>query len=181
MEIAPLPADPEIVPFCSPDADTDDSSPCTIVSDGGPPITLWSLPGTHVSPQTDCEVQLQLSPDSPVIIGRQEGGEIEYLDPRYHPSPIVPGSGETILQRDGADRDIYVSRGHFMLRGHSSGILFTNGVPRRGGGIRPPKNRTQLLAPQYRTLAPAEEMVIERDDQMTIWLPNGTKLTIRAM
>lgn len=181
MEIAPFPASPEIVPADSPGPDTDTSSSCTIISDGGPAITLWSMPGTRVSPESGREVQLQLSPDSPVIIGRQDGGEIEYLDPRYQSSPIMPGSGQTILQHDGTRGDIYVSRGHFMLRGHAGGILFTNGVPRRGGGIRPPRNWTQLLAPQHRMLSPAEEIVIGRDDQVTIALPNGTRLTIRAM
>jgi len=182
MEIAPLPEGPEVAPEASPGLDTAPSvSSCTIISDGGPRITLWSLPGTRLSPENDSEVQLQLSPDAPVIIGRQDGGEIEYLDPRYQPSPIMPGSGHTILQQDGTHGDNCVSRGHFMLRGHCGGILFTNGVPRRGGGIRPPRNWTQLLAPQNRMLAPAEEIVIQRDDQVTISLPNGTRLTIRAI
>ena len=160
MEIAPLPADPDVVPADPPSPDTGHStSSCTISSLCGPGLTLWSVPeprlaprgrgvgGEGTSPESRTEIRLQLSPEAPVIIGRQEGGEIEYLDPRYAPSPIVPGTGRTILQQDGTPRDTYVSRGHFMLRSHATGILFTNGVPRRGGGIRPPRNWTQLLHP----------------------------------
>src|SRR5215510_9629688 len=118
MEIAPHPASPEIAPAWTPHPDTDVPSLCTISSDGGPGVTVWSTPGVRRTAEAQSQVTLQLSPDAPVIIGRQEGGEIEYLDPRYQPSPIMPGSGRTILQRDGRHQDIFVSRGHFMLRGH---------------------------------------------------------------
>ena len=179
MHIVPLPDNPE-APAAMP-ADTDPSSLCTIVSDGGPGLTIWSVPGVRTSTETSRQVRLRLSPDAPVIIGRQDGGEIEYLDPRYIPSPIMPGSGRTILQRDGKHEDVYVSRGHFMLRGAGAGgVLFVNGVPRRGGGIRPPKNWTQLLAPEYRRMRPAEERFLDRSDAITIALPNGTRLTIQA-
>jgi hypothetical protein len=179
MEIVPLRPSPEVVPGRTPAPDTGEPSSCTISSDGGPGVTIWSVPGARTSPQTG-EVRLQLSPDAPVIVGRQNGGEIEYLDPRYVPTPIMPGARRTILQRDGQHRDLYVSRGHFMLRGGCGRMLLVNGVPRRGGGIRPPKNWTQLLAPQHRLLLPEEELVIERGDHITIRLPNDTRLTIQA-
>src|SRR5262245_11453255 len=179
MHIVPLPDNPEALPAAMP-ADTDQSSSCPIVSDGGPGLTIWSVPGVRTSTETSRQVHLRLSPDAPAIIGRQDGGEIEYLDPRYVPSPIMPGSGRTILQRDGKHEDVYVSRGHFMLRGYGGGVLFCNGVPRRGGGIRPPKNWTQLLAPEHRRRRRGEPLLLDRGDAMTIALPNGTRLTIQA-
>jgi hypothetical protein len=180
MDIIPLPADPEVVPASSPGEDTGGGSSCTIVPEGGPGLTIWSVPGVRCSAKTGLEILLQLSPDAPVIIGRQDGGEIEYLDPRYVPSPIMPGSRRTILRQDNQQQNMYVSRGHFMLRGRTAGILFTNGVPRRGGGIRPPRNGTQMLAPQDRRMEPAEELVIQKGDEVTISLPNGTRLRIQA-
>ena len=182
MAMPAAPAHPEWLPQIPaefPGCETDLPSLCTIESAGGCGATLWSLP-TACIPCADSEVQLQLSPDSAVIIGRMNGGEIEYLDPSYVPSPIMPGTGKTILQHGGAQQDLCVSRGHFMLRGHALGILLVNGVPRRGGGIRPPRNGTHLLEPEQRMLREAEEWVIERGSLATIRLPNDTKLTIRA-
>jgi hypothetical protein len=180
MAPAPSPVKPETAPPELPSQDTGEPSSCTIISDGGPGVTCWSLRGARTATETSCEVRLQLSPDAPVIIGRQDGGEIEYLDPRYVPSPIMPDGRQTVLKRDGTPRDLYVSRGHFMLRGSGAGIRFINGVPRRGGGVRPPKNWTQLLAPQRRMLHPAEELVIQAGESVTICLPNDTRLTIQA-
>ena len=180
-----LPANPEAIPWCpaelpAPDTDADSQiSYCTIDSHGGPGVTLWSDPASP-TPRSDARVQLQLSPEDTVIIGRMNGGEIDYLDPRFVPTPIMPGTGTTILRHGGAGPDVCVSRGHFMLRGHSRGILFVNGVPRRGGGIRPPRNWTELLLPRRRMLNLAEELLIERDADITIRLPNETRLTIRA-
>ena len=183
MEVPFVPAESPVLPAAPvemPALDTDPPSLCTIHSDGGLGVTLWSLPTSRTSSKTGLQCQLKLSPDAPVIIGRADGGEIEYLDPRYVPSPIMPGSGKTILKRHGAKEDVYVSRGHFMLRSHPHGVLLVNGVPRRGGGIRPPFNWTRLLAPEVRMLAPAEELVIERGAPISIQLPNGTQLTIEA-
>lgn len=183
MEVPLLPAEPPVIPAAPvelPALDTDPASYCTIHSDSGVGVTVWSLPTSRLSSKVGLQCQLKLSPEAPVIIGRADGGEIEYLDPRYIPSPIMPGSGKTILKRNGAKEDVYVSRGHFMLRGHAHGVLLVNGVPRRGGGIRPPKNWTQLLAPENRILLPAEELVIERGAPVSIQLPNGTQLTIEA-
>src|SRR5262245_21736893 len=114
MNIVPLPSSPDIEP-ASQGHDTGPSSSCTIISDGGLGVTLWAVPGARTAAAPGSEVRLQLSPDAPAIIGRQDGGEIEYLDPRYVPSPIMPGARRTILQRDGREQDLYVSRGHFML------------------------------------------------------------------
>src|SRR5438093_6631473 len=94
---------------------------CTIRSDCGQGVTVWSLPDAATSTKTGLEVRLELSPERPVIIGRKDGGEIDYLDPRYVPTPIVPGSGKTILKEGGSQKDIYVSRGHFLMRGHLNG------------------------------------------------------------
>ena len=183
VEMPLLPAVPAIDPERPaefPTPETDRASLCTIHSDSGPGLTLWSLPTARASPAAGIEAQLQLSPESAVIIGRMDGGEIEYLDPNYVPSPIMPGTGTTILKHGGAGGDIFVSRGHFMLRGHPHGILLVNGVPRRGGGIRPPRNWTVLFEPQHRMLREAEELVIDRGSHVAIGLPNGTRLTIAA-
>lgn len=172
---------PEIVPSLPPAwpaADTDPATSCTIVADGRHSLTLWSWPKS--CRRTATEVQLQLAPDAPVIIGRSQGGEIPYLDPSYTPTPIIPGTGKTILRHDGSDEDMYVSRGHFMLRAHPHGILLVNGVSRRGGGVRPPLNGTHLLAPHNRPLGPGEELLIEHGSQVSIRLPNETRLTIQA-
>jgi hypothetical protein len=67
-----------------------------------------------------------------------------------------------------------------MLLGVSRGILFVNGVPRRGGGIRPPLNGTRLVAPEGRVLSPSEEYLIESGSAMVVRLPNGTELRIDA-
>jgi hypothetical protein len=144
----------------------------------GSPVTTWSsLPLTAHS-QT--EFDLQLSPDSPVIVGRSNGWSPEYLDPAYQPTTIVPGTGQAVLHSGGYGTDNCVSRAHFMLLGISRGILFVNGVPRRGGGIRPPRNGTRLLAPEGRDLRPGEKYVIESGTAMVVRLPNGTELRIDA-
>jgi len=179
---------PEVEPFpemphfdALPELD-DPPSFCTIHSDHGLGLTLWSIPNAATIPSDKpaLDVRLELAPDRSVIIGRMEGGRLEYLDPRYVPTPIVPGSGATILRNRGGNEDIYVSRGHFLMRGHAGGILLVNGVPRRGGGIRPPMNGTLLVAPQRRPLKKAEEYLIERGSAATIRLPNGTQLTLQA-
>jgi hypothetical protein len=61
------------------------------------------------------------------------------------------------------------------------GILLTNGVPRLGGGIRPPTNRTMLAAAaEWRAMEPAEEFLIENGAEVSLYLPNGTMLRICA-
>ena len=179
-----FPAIPEVAPFPTgmpgSDSDTDSQdSFCTIDSAGGPGVTLWSS-RTSRTPGAQTRLQLRLAPEETAVIGRMNGGEIEYLDPRYEPTPILPGTGTTILQRNGAGADTYVSRGHFMLRGHRGGILLVNGVPRRGGGIRTPLNWTRLLLPEHRLLQSAEALLIEHGSSIAIELPNQSRLTIRA-
>jgi hypothetical protein len=144
----------------------------------GSPLTAWSSLGLTARSQT--EYAIRLMPGSPVVVGRQEGSLPPYLDPAYRPTRIVPGTGQAVLHSGGYGTDIRVSRAHFMLQGVSHGILFVNGVPRRGGGIRPPLNGTRLLAPEGRDLSPGEEYVIESGTTMVVRLPNQTELRINA-
>jgi hypothetical protein len=144
----------------------------------GSPLTTWSSLPLTVHGQND--YGLRLSPDSPVIVGRSEGCPPEYLDPAYRPTRIVPGTGQAVLHSGGYGMDNCVSRAHFMLQGVSCGILFVNGVPRHGGGIRPPLNGTRLVAPRGRALSPGEKYLIESGNAMVIRLPNGTELRIDA-
>jgi hypothetical protein len=67
-----------------------------------------------------------------------------------------------------------------MLRSIRGGIVFVNGVPRKGGGIRPPKNGTRLIAPAGRDLLPEEEYLIDAGTAIVVRLPNGTELGINA-
>jgi hypothetical protein len=124
------------------------------------------------------QTRLQLQPQDTVVVGRQNGGSLEYLDPAYQPTRFEPTGGQPVLR--GIDQDICVSRGHFMLRGSAAGILLINGVPRRGGGIRPPLNGTRLITPIRRHLEPAEEFLIERGSSATFQLPNGTEIFLHA-
>jgi hypothetical protein len=156
----------------------DGSSPGGISVLSGSPLTSWSsLPLTA---RSQTEYALRLRPDSPVVVGRYHGLVPPYLDPAYRPTRIVPGTGQAVLHSGGYGTDICVSRAHFMLLGVSRGILFVNGVPRRGGGIRPPLNGTRLVAPQGRVLSPGEEYLIESGTAMVVRLPNGTELRIDA-
>ncbi len=124
----------------------DGSSPSggiTVLS--GNPLTAWSpLP---LSERNRTEYELPLMPDSPVVVGRSNGSSPPYLEPAYRPTRIVPGTGQAVLHSGGQGRDLYVSRAHFMLQAVPGGVLFVNGVPRRGGGIRSPIRGTRLVAP----------------------------------
>ncbi len=144
----------------------------------GSPLTTWSAVALTARSQT--EYALLLMPDSPVVVGRSDGWPPEYLDPAYRPTRIVPGTGQAVLHSGGHGTDNCVSRAHFMLRGVPGGILFVNGVPRRGGGIRPPRNGTWLVAPEGRGLSPGEEYLIESATAMAVRLPNGTEIRIDA-
>jgi hypothetical protein len=144
----------------------------------GSPFTTWSSLPLIARSQTDYAIQL--TPDSPVVVGRSHGHVPPYLDPAYRPTRIVPGTGQAVLHWGGYGRDMCVSRAHFMLLGVSRGILFVNGVPRRGGGIRPPLYGTRLVAPGGRDLSPGEEYLIESGTAMVVRLPNGTELRIDA-
>ncbi len=144
----------------------------------GSPLTTWSSVALTARSQTEYAVRLM--PDSPVVVGRCHGFLPPYLDPAYRPTTIVPGTGQAVLHSGGIGTDIRVSRAHFMLLGVSRGILFVNGVPRRGGGIRPPRNGTQLIAPEGRGLSPGEEYLIKSGTAMVVQLPNRTELRIDA-
>jgi hypothetical protein len=144
----------------------------------GSPMTTWS--SVPLTARSQTEYALRLMPDSPVVVGRSDGWPPEYLDPAYRPTRIVPGTGQAVLHSGGGGADLCVSRAHFMLRGVPGGILFVNGVPRRGGGIRPPRNGTRLVAPEGRGLSPGEEYLIESGTAMVVRLPNGTELRINA-
>ena len=166
---------PEIVPL--PHEDETGSSSLSISIVQGPTISLWSIE-TPSEGKTEGELTLQLQPDQSVVIGRQEGGQIDYLDPRYHPTQLLPNSTRRVVTSFNRESDLFVSRGHFMLRGSVQGILFVNGVPRRGGGIRPPRNGTKMLAPANRPMDPGEEYMIEKGTAIKIRLPNGTEILL---
>jgi hypothetical protein len=164
---------------------------CTLAAlTAGDSITLWSRADTlfgqgdtlcnHAASARDTlpAVHLQIDPHGAVIVGRQEGGETPYLDPSFRPTQFVLNSGERVLR--GQDADNCVSRGHFMLRAADGGIVLVNGVPRRGGGIRPPLNGTWLEAPRQRSLAPGEEYLIEKASAASFRLPNGSTIRISA-
>ena len=126
------------------------------------------------------EYPLELAHGGSIVIGRQEGGGTEYLDPHYRPTQRMPGTQRRIVISHLEGKDVAVSRGHFMLVGSPLGILFVNGVPRRGGGIRPPINGTLLLEPAERSLGPGEELQIERGQSIKIRLPNYMEVLIAA-
>ena len=175
--IVERPPVPEIAPLPHEDWGGGTSLSVSIVE--GPSLSLWSI-ATATEGKTKEELKLQLEPDQSVVIGRQEGGEIEYLDPRYHPTQLLPNSSQRVVTSIGRGADICVSRGHFMLKGSLHGILLLNGVPRRGGGIRPPRNWTMMLEPDQRSMKQGEEYMIERGAAAKIRLPNGTVILLRA-
>jgi hypothetical protein len=149
----------------------------SMLFESGTEMTIWSVPGS-ITAEPAGEIKLQIDPHRPVVIGRAHGHEIPYLDPKYSSTPILPETGQCIL--NGGDKDCYVSRGHFMLRGNALGIVLVNGVPQAGGGIRPPRNWTCLLAPVHRFMERAEEYLIEKGRSAKIYLPNGTVILINA-
>jgi len=141
-------------------------------------VTLWC--GADVELDTFPECKVRIAPDRPAVVGRSEGHAVPYLDPRYRPTRLVPGSGQDIMRSGGGGFDRCVSRGHFMLMAAARGILLVNGVPRAGGGIRAPRNGTRLISPQQRPMNPAEEYLIESGATVAILLPNGSEVRIGA-
>jgi hypothetical protein len=168
---------PEIVPLSRDGCGGGSSLSISIVE--GATLNLWSA-STAIEGKTKNELTLQLEPDQCVVIGRQEGGRIEYLDPRYQPTQMLPNSSQRVVTTLNRESDICVSRGHFMLRGSVAGILFVNGVPRPGGGIRPPMNGTKMLEPVGRWLDQGEEYLIEKGSAIKLRLPNGTIILLCA-
>jgi hypothetical protein len=191
-----------------PDTEFDPAGPrshCDVSIIEGTPITLWAPPDVETklhpipnSPTQPLEriadephyvyershtlsgLQLGLHPGRLIVIGRSNGHRVPYLDPAYQATTIVPESGQSVLLGVNPECDTYVSRAHFTLRASAGGIIFTNGVPRNGGGIRPPTNWTDLLAPIYRRLAPCEEVPIECGNAILIRLPNRCVIRLGA-
>jgi hypothetical protein len=144
---------------------------------GGSMVNMWSaVPST----MTDGQYTLTLAPDQAAVIGRQQGGQTEYLDPKYQPTQLMPGSTKPIVASAWEGKDRSVSRGHFMLKGSAQGILLVNGVPKRGGGIRPPTNWTWMLEPSRRMMEKGEEVMIKRGNFVQIYLPNQAVIMIIA-
>lgn len=139
-------------------------------------LTLWGAPGD--CEDTNSQVELRLAPKRPIVVGRAEGGRIEYLDPTYCPTTILPNTDTTILK--GQKSDLWVSRGHFTLWAGGGLIILVNGVPNREGGIRPPKNGTWLLVPAKRLLREGERYVIARGARVVLRLPNGAEIQIQC-
>src|SRR6187549_1152028 len=104
-----------------PHEDWTESSSLSISVVEGPNVSLWSI-ATATEGETDGEFKLELQPDQTVVIGRQEGGRIEYLDARYQPTQLLPNSSQRVVGCRNNEADKCVSRGHFMLQGSPSGI-----------------------------------------------------------
>lgn len=151
---------------------------CSFSVLSGEGLSIWG-PGLS-GQEARHELQLQISPDYPVIIGRTEREPVPYLDPSYQSTTIFPGTGDTILRSNGEGRDRTVSRAHFMLRASTRGILVVNGVPKPGGGLRSPLNGTRMMFPNSRQLEAEEELVVESGDSIMLMLPNSTTLRIVA-
>jgi hypothetical protein len=174
-----------------PHTGTDSGPPshCLVALLDGPSVTFWSCPQTAVIPVTTkheipdsvAELELCLMPDRLVVVGRSTGrSPVPYLDPAYRPTPILPDTGQSVLLGHG-EMDNCVSRAHFTLRGTAGGgIVFTNGVPRSGGGVRPPMNGTMMVAPTVRWLGPGEELALEPGEAVSVRLPNRCVLQLRA-
>ena len=173
---------PDLEPVVLPSDWDDDSgnSHASLSFSGSGGLTLWSDPGMASSGRTASESLLSLHPNRPVVVGRQQGGEVPYLDPAYVPTRIVPETGQAVLTFDETGRDRSVSRGHFLLRAVADGLMMLNGVPRRGGGIRPPVNGTLLLEPVGRRMEDGEEYLIPKGKAARFELPNGTQVLIHA-
>jgi hypothetical protein len=146
----------------------------------GDAVTLWSDPSLSPSARSRSQTDLQLQPGKPVVVGRQHGGEVPYLDQNYVPTDVVPEIGRSILTHGGDGPDRCVSRGHFLLKAVAGGVALINGVPSRQGGFRPPLNGTWLLAPVRRRLHDGEAYLIRQGESAQIELPNGTRVLIEA-
>lgn len=161
-------------------------SHCSVALLEGNSVTIWTCPETKVHAVTAVhdlpELALGLAPGRLVVIGRAAPDcPVPYLDPAYRATPMMPDSGQSVLHGGDDPSDVFVSRAHFTLRGAAGGgVVFTNGVPRAGGGVRPPTNRTKLMAPAARDLAPGEEVLIPHGDAIAIRLPNRCVLQLKA-
>lgn len=166
---------------------------CSVALLSEHPVTFWASPQTQVGtgtiagggdgtvPNPHPELALGLAPGQFVVVGRaQPHHTVPYLDPAFRSTTLLPDSNQSVLHGD-HPHDICVSRAHFTLRGASAGgVVFTNGVPASGGGVRSPTNGTWMLAPTYRAMDPGEEVLIEQGQLVVIWLPNGCTLQLQA-
>lgn len=152
----------------------------TLTIHRGSGLTVNFLGQAETDPEANNSLRLALESDRPVIVGRctNPDADIEYLEIGYTSFNLMPGTDESVLLS--SPRDIFLSRAHFMLRGRAGGVLFTNGVPYRGGGIRPPLNGTMLLQPEERLLSPAEDLLITPGESITLRLPNDCVVSIQA-
>jgi len=151
----------------------------------GPGVSLGNLSICDTAwmggPDTQTETYpLGLAHGKGMVIGRQEGGGTEYLDPRFRPTQRLPGNCQRVVVDAYRESDKAVSRGHFTLIGTPLGIVFVNGVPRRGGGIRPPMNGTLLIEPEQRTMIQSEQILVEPGNSIKIRLPNHMEVLISA-
>jgi hypothetical protein len=145
----------------------------------GPGTSSGSLRVWDGTQETKPELYpLGLTHGKGIVIGRQEGGSTEYLDPRFRPTQRLPMASQRVVVDARQGIDTSVSRGHFTLVGSPIGIIFVNGVPRRGGGIRPPMNGTLLIEPERRTMIQGERMVVEPGKFIKIRLPNRVEVLI---
>jgi hypothetical protein len=175
------------LPAAPPDDAT--SSRCDVTLVEGHSVVLWTCPQTSVTsatvidgrPHGSTELALGLTPGRFVVIGRATPDcPVPYLDPAYRATTMLPDSQQSVVHGDDPS-DVYVSRAHFTLRGASGGgVVLTNGVPRAGGGVRPPTNGTKMLAPTARCLEPGEEVTIPYGDAVAIRLPNRCVLRLKA-
>src|SRR5262245_11004749 len=94
---------PEIVPL--PHENRASSSSLSISIVEGPTINLWSIE-TASEGKIEGELTLQLQPDQSVVIGRKEGGQIDYLDPRYHPTQVLPNSTRSVVSSFNRQSDL---------------------------------------------------------------------------
>src|SRR5262249_27402831 len=106
-------------PFTAGDPGTSSSGMIEILT-GDTSVSLTAHDGDTLF-EPGPRVRLQLDPDRPVVIGRQQDGVPEYLDPAYRTTRIVPGTGQAVVQSSRVGPDTWVSRGHFMLRGGARG------------------------------------------------------------
>jgi hypothetical protein len=164
-------------------------SRCHVSLLDGNSITFWTCPQTDVAVRTTVdgqrraltELAISLSPERLVVVGRSTGrSPVPYLDQAYRATTMLPDTQQSVLLGD-ERTDIWVSRAHFTLRAtEGRGVVFTNGVPRAGGGIRPPINGTWLVAPLPRLLNPGEDLLIAWGETVAIRLPNHCVLQLRA-
>ncbi len=177
-------------PTSQPDQpDSGSLSHCNVALLEGSCVTFWTCPQTDVavrtgvcgSPDSFTELALCLAPERLVVVGRASPEHaVPYLDPAYRATTILPDSGQSVLTGNDPS-DNWVSRAHFTLRGALGGaVVFTNGVPKFGGGVRPPTNDTWMVAPTVRVLGPGEEVRIDCGEAVSIRLPNRCVLQLKA-